>query len=92
MCVCGVSAAVQADMSPHPEAITRHRGVLTKDEAVVIVTEIVTGIEAVNEIAADEEDQIIGRLQAIGTRAGKEEGACSLGIGIEFEFCTMLQI
>jgi len=68
-------------MNLHPEVaqdIIHLHGALMKDEAVVIVTVIVTDIGAVNErAAADEEDQTTGHHQAIVTKAGKEEGVCS---------------
>lgn len=62
------------------------------DGAVVTVTETVIGIGAVNERAADGEDQNTGRRQAIVIRAEKGEGVCALGIGIKFQFCILLQI
>lgn len=75
-----------------PEVIIHLHGALTMDEAVVTVTETVTGIGAVNERAADEEDQNTGRHQAIVIRAEKGEGVCVLGIGSEFQFYVLLQI
>ena len=76
-----VITAVQAAMNLHPEVaqdIIHLHEALMKDEAVVIVTVIVTDIGAVNErAAADEEDQTTGRHRAIVTKAGKEEGVCS---------------
>lgn len=83
-------------MSLHLEVIIHHHhGALMMDEAAVIViatvTEIVTDIGVVNEMAADEEDQSTGHRRAIVTRAGKGEGLCS-GIGIEFQIGIPLQI
>lgn len=69
---------IQAAMSLHLEVIIHRRhGALTMDEAAVIViatvTEIVTDIGVVNEMAADEEDQSTGHRRAIVIRAGKGE-------------------